>query len=1043
MAAPPLLGSLQAQRKTSDPPGDSDAISIGFIVGANPDAIVNQWYPMIAYLQEELKRPVRIALRDSFEDMLAGFRDGSVDIPMAGPFNYVKTSGQADVKLIAGAKRPGRMELKSAIIVRKDSPYETVESLRGGTFAFTDIYSTAGYLMPRIMLADEGVEQPADFFERVVFAGHHTASLQAVLSGRVDAGALASYFVDESPLGNRLRTIWKSDLLPPEPIFARPGLPAETTRAVKDALLNMHERVPPDVMKRLNIERFVAVNDETYATIRKYAREVSGLPEIQYSVDYGRAPAALAREQENFARRGLIYVYAPPAALAILFIIALLILRKKTGRDIRLKFALSIIALTLIAAFAVSAISAAGLIRRVDNVSLRWQRLIGIFSSQISESPAGKPGTLLKPLTEGLSAQEGVLYVKVMRNGKYIADSTGEDVGHSVVQKIIAGMFRGGSPSMEGAINVFTNLAYEGKRFAIAQIRLDPKLMRQAVFSTATNNAIAVAAIIGLGFLLAFYWSKVVTRPMIALSKAVSQVRAGRRPEIAECASGDQIGDLVEGFKSMEAELSRTDELLRLKTNEMEKFREKLSKLEEFEIELDEARDEASGDAAEPPCSAAAVQYAIDKLVEVPSEEASQDIELREKIDLIEKDVPKLKELRSQTIIGQSPAFLRVIRDIVIRSRDSDPVLIYGESGAGKTGVARSIHLLGNRGERKFVEYNCAELASADPTIVLGKLFGYGRDSGIQGVPKEGQKGLLEECDGATLFLDEIALLPLSTQGAMLLPLEGRPFNVAAGKGAPRKVDVRFIFASNQRLEDEVRAGRFRNDLLRRIRARGLIEIPPLRERLEDVELLTTHFLELWKADKDVAMDLSPESHELLKKYDYRNFNVAELATAIKVAADNTHFRSGDMIMPNSFGDALGDVHRRQEEMVEDEIFDSEEAREIAVLRKHGFRIAPSEAELGFSSEARTLSNHLRGLSFKMLALAGWNTEEAASALAGNNAPRSAHQRIRRKMDLYLRNLEKLAREGSEKKVFNNLPGKYHKFVRQAVERSRSHGSTH
>lgn len=1021
---------------TAKIPGNDDAISIGFIVGANPDAIVNQWYPMITYLQEELKRPVRIALRDSFEDMLAGFKDGSVDIPMAGPFNYVKTSAQADVKLIAGAKRPGPMELRSAMIVRKDSPYENLGSLEGGTFAFTDIYSTAGYLMPRIELAHEGINQPSDFFERVVFAGHHTASLAAVLAGRVDAGALASYFVDESPQAARenLRIIWKSEILPPEPIFARPDLPATTVQAVRDALLNMHERVSPDVMKRLNVERFVAVNDETYAKIKSYAREVARLPEMKYSVDYGRAPAALTRAKESFAHKGLIYVYAAPAALAVALAIVLLILGKRTGRDIRLKFALSIIALTLVAAFAVSSISAAGLIRRIDNVSLNWQRLIGLFSSQISESPADEPRALLKPLTEGLAAQEGVLYVKVLRNGEYIADSSGEDVGHSVVQKIVAGMFRD-SPQMESAVNVFANLTNDGKRFAIAQVGLDPKLMKRAVFGATVNNAMAVAAITALGLLLALYWSKVVTRPIIALSMAVTQMREGRRPEIAVERGEDQIGELVDGFKSMEAELNRTDELLRLKTNELEGVKEKLGRLEEFEIELDEATEETEGKSSGAPRSAAAIEDAIDKLVERPTEEDSQDIELRAMIEDIEKDLPALKNLREETIIGDSPAFLKVIRDIVIRSRDSDPVLIHGESGSGKTGVARSIHLLSTRGEAKFVEYNCAELAAADPTIVLGKLFGYGKDSGIQGVPKEGQKGLLEECDGATLFLDEIALLPFSTQGAMLLPLEGRPFNAAAGKSLPRKANVRFIFASNQRLEDEVKAGRFRNDLLRRIRVRGMIDIPPLRERPQDVEVLARHFLGLWRSDKSAGMELSPESFDLLRRYDYRHFNVAELATAIKVAADNTHFRGNNRIMPDSFGDALGDVLRRQEGMDETDIFDSEEAREIAVLRKHGFRIAPSEAELGFSSEARTLSNHLRGLSFKALALSGWNTEEAAAALAGSDAPRSVRERMRRKMDLYLRNLEKLAREGNEKRVFNNLPAKYHDFVRRAMKR--------
>jgi|GEM_PF-2285818 len=1028
-----LLLALPRSSHSSKPfEGTAEPLSIGFIVGANPDAIVNQWYPMVIYLQEALGRPVKIVLRDSYEDMVAGCRDGSVDIPVAGPFNYVKTSREIDVRLIAGAKRPGEMELKSAIVVRADSPYERIADLKGGTFAFTDIYSTAGYLAPRIELAKQGIRQPADFFDSVVFAGHHTASLDAVLDRRADAGAMASYFVDESAprFRRQLRTIWKSAPLPPEPMLARPGLDERTVSSVRDALLSMHDRVPQDVMARLNLERFVPVTEQTYEPVRRYAAMLDELPVLPYTVDYGRAPAQLVAAEERYSRMGLAYIFVFPAVLALGAGTLWLAMRRRIVRRLRLKLALSIAAAMILVALAVSAINAANMNRRVSNTSLRWQRIMAAFSSDLSERAGRLSPALLQSMVRGLARQDGVLYAKILRNGEYIADSQGRDAGHSVVQKIIAGTFRRGSDG-GNAIDVFANLASGGSRYAIAQIGLDADRLEQDILSAAVGNAFAVAAVVALGFALAVYWSRLVSKPIVELGRAVSQIRSGRHAAVSSHGRVDEIGELMNGFAEMERGLRSADEMLMLKSNEFEAMEERLRALEDYELDFEETGEKGEGQDAD------SIHEAIDRCVNRAVSQP-EDADLKQKIDSIEEEMPTLSRLRASTIIGESPAFLKVIRDIVIRSRDTDPVLIYGESGSGKTGVAGAIHALGARRERRMVEYNCAELAAADPTIVLGKLFGYGRECGIQGVPKEGQRGLLEECDGATLFLDEIALLPKSTQGAMLLPLEGRPFNVAAGKAAPKRVDVRFIFASNQRLEDEVRAGRFRNDLLRRIRARGVIEIPPLRDRMADIDQLATHFIEIWRQDKGMPMDFSADALELLKKYDYRNFNVAELAIAIKVAADNTHFRGGDKIKPDSFGDELGDVYRRQMEMSDADIFDTEEAEELVALRKHAFKIAPSEAELGLSKEARTLSNHLRGLSFKVLAHTGWNTEEASQALAGQRAPLDAKERVKRKMELYLRNLTRLVKEGNEKRLFNNLPAKYHAYVNEAIGARRN-----
>ena len=1006
----------------SAPAGEAVAsggnIRICFVTEVNPNSVVLQWYPLVSYLSEAVGRPFEIVLKNSFEEMTEGFSRGEIDLVMVGAFAYVKTTASREANLLAAAARGS--DLHSVIIVRDDSPAGDIDDLKGRSFAFTDDYSTSGYLLPRILLAEKGIDQPADFFSDVVFTGHHSESINAVASGRIYAAAMASYLFDSSPLKSRVRVIAESAPIPPEPIFASPALNAQVTAKIRDALLTMHERVSPDVMKKLQIVRFDPITDKDYDSVRRYEAMAAKLPQMPYSVDYGRVPSELSTARARAWHKGWSWIAAAPAAASLLLLALLFARRRKLRRDLGMKLATSITGAMVLVSFGVSALFAADLARRLDNISLLWQRNINLFIAQAAKAVSGTGYSIIESLTDGLAAQEGVISVKVFRNGFYIADSSHQDVGHSIVPKILSDTFLPASDAGKELINTFGAITSGGRRFAIAQFQLDASAFGKAVRRAALANILAVLALLSGGILIARAWARAVASPVEHLSRAVAEMREGRRPDLRIPHGKDQIGDLVEGFQLMEAELRRTEEMFRSKSLELDEANHRIKQIEEREVELEEIEAESVA-------------------LESAEEGTSRDsVELKSLIAEMETELPKLRELRSDRIIGDSPAFLRVIRDIIIRSRDSDPVLLFGESGSGKTGVAESIHALSARANRRFVEYNCAELAAADPAIVLGKLFGYGRDSGLPGVPKEGQKGLLDECDGATLFLDEIALLPLATQGTLLLPLEGRPFNPAAGKGQPHKPDVRFVFASNVRLEDEVRAGRFRNDLLRRIRSRGCIEIPPLRERMEDIDALAAHFLGLWSTEKGRPLQMSDRSKALLGRYDYRHFNIAELASSIKVAADNALFRSIDVIEPDCFEGPLREAFVRSARFKDEpQVFDQDELREISVLRRHQFSIAPSEAELGYSGEAKTLSNHLRGISLKVLSLAGWNSEEAAIVLVGGNAP-AALNRIRRKIDFYLRNVAKLTAEGNERRLFNNLPQKHRQFMEEAIGRAKA-----
>jgi len=190
-----------------------------------------------------------------------------------------------------------------------------------------------------------------------------------------------------------------------------------------------------------------------------------------------------------------------------------------------------------------------------------------------------------------------------------------------------------------------------------------------------------------------------------------------------------------------------------------------------------------------------------------------------------------------EEIIGRS-APMNAVRDLiekVVRSKATS-VLITGESGTGKELVARAIHYRGDRAQAPLMEVNCS---SFHENLLENELFGH--EKGAFTDASDTKKGLVELCDGGTLFLDEVGDMPLPTQAKLLRFIDHRNFKRVGG-ALDIGVDIRIVAATNKDLEAEVRAGRFRHDLYFRLKVVS-IQLPPLRDRGEDVQLLATHFM--------------------------------------------------------------------------------------------------------------------------------------------------------------------------------------------------------
>jgi DNA-binding NtrC family response regulator len=207
-------------------------------------------------------------------------------------------------------------------------------------------------------------------------------------------------------------------------------------------------------------------------------------------------------------------------------------------------------------------------------------------------------------------------------------------------------------------------------------------------------------------------------------------------------------------------------------------------------------------------------------------------------------------QLTNAGLVGRSAPMIAVYKLVAQAARTEATVLIMGESGTGKELVARAIHDFSSRRSRPFLSVNCSGLTD---TLLEAELFGHTRGA-FTGAATE-RAGLFEAADGGTLFLDELASTSPAFQASLLRVLQSGEVR-RVGSPQSRRVNVRVIGASNAPLRDLVAAGTFRSDLFYRLSVLS-IELPPLRQRMGDIEILTNHFLQLFREGGDPALALS------------------------------------------------------------------------------------------------------------------------------------------------------------------------------------------
>ncbi len=313
-------------------------------------------------------------------------------------------------------------------------------------------------------------------------------------------------------------------------------------------------------------------------------------------------------------------------------------------------------------------------------------------------------------------------------------------------------------------------------------------------------------------------------------------------------------------------------------------------------------------------------------------------------------------------IVAESPQMKEALR-LVKRVAPSDTsVLITGESGVGKELIAQAIHRLSPRAEKPFIDLNCAALQD---TLLESELFGH--EAGAFSGARARKLGLFEIADGGTLFLDEIMEMPMQLQSKLLRALETRSF-FRVGGVKKVEVDVRVLAATNRDKDQAIADGVFRADLMYRINSFE-VNIPPLRERREDIEPLARHLLH--KLAGHDEPELSPAAIEALHSFDWSG-NVRQLRNCLERAillSDNDTitprelppeiaYRTEKPIISVSYGEAQSAVVNSFQNASPTNLRDSERQQIIGALEKTGWHRGKTAELLGISPS--TLYRRLR-----------------------------------------------------------------------------------
>lgn len=266
----------------------------------------------------------------------------------------------------------------------------------------------------------------------------------------------------------------------------------------------------------------------------------------------------------------------------------------------------------------------------------------------------------------------------------------------------------------------------------------------------------------------------------------------------------------------------------------------------------------------------------------------------------VERKECEERDISLNSILYKSDSMENIMNLAYTLANVDSPVVILGESGVGKTLLAKVMHSSSSRKDKPFININCGAIPKE---LIESELFGY-KEGAFTGASKQGKDGLFSAADGGTLLLDEITELPLLLQSKLLQVVQDNEF-IPIGSNEMKKVDVKIIAATNKNLKKLVDVGSFREDLYYRLSVFE-IDIPPLRERKDDIEMLALYYLNKYNKKYKKPHHLSSAALEVIKNYSWRG-NVRELSHIIeRLVVINKEYVIKPQHLPNHFYEIRG-----------------------------------------------------------------------------------------------------------------------------------------
>ncbi len=416
---------------------------------------------------------------------------------------------------------------------------------------------------------------------------------------------------------------------------------------------------------------------------------------------------------------------------------------------------------------------------------------------------------------------------------------------------------------------------------------------------------------------------------------------------------------------------------------------------------------------------------------------AEEDTKLFEKINSLKDEISRMKnnaddktafeskETKSENFFGivyKSKIMAEVVDLIKRTAPENATVLISGESGTGKELAAQAIHSLSKRKDNNFVAVNCGALSDS---LLESELFGHIKGSFTGAISDK--LGRFEAADKGTIFLDEIAETSENFQVKLLRILQSGEFE-KVGSSKTQKADVRVVAATNKILEDSVSQKKFREDLYYRLNVIK-IELPPLRKRKDDIEILAEHFVK----KESEQLNISVSVLKALNEYNWKG-NVRELEAVIKRAS----------IFAKSSGRNLIQLSDLPKEIVKETTIEFEDLVLESLRRKNFSHSSISETAKELGRVNRTLvAENFRGIVFKTLVENNFNIDTSAKQISLTEN-QEINDRVRNKIDTFLSNIENDVVKQKEKNFsdvksafsskYKNLPQRFHIYLDEVIK---------